>query len=86
MPSMSIAITNQAGKTINIKPMIRVVQLVIFNIVDAPETKYKDRDGTKYYEEDANHSKLHEDAELQRHFEKVIKRETPRFYEKMKAK
>jgi len=82
---MPLTIINHTGIDVVIKPMLRVVQLILFPLSGMPDKIYSKSDGAKYHDDDVNPSMLHTDKELHTIMDKILQKETPILYKMIKS-
>jgi dCTP deaminase len=71
---MPLTITNNMGVPLTLSPGKRVAQLVLLSLGEMPKRTYKNIDDSKYYLENADHSQLHTDRELQERVDATFRR------------
>ena len=77
---MPITITNNAEFPVKLKPVLRVVQLVLLSLVEPPTRAYSEQEGAKYYDEEVSPSSIARDVEVQDLVDQVISRKFPSLY------
>ncbi|MBF0235130.1 MAG: dCTP deaminase [Desulfamplus sp.] len=75
--NMPLTIINHTGLTITLKPMRRVVQLILFSLSSIPEKIYEDGSDSKYFNDNVMPSKLHNDHELEKMMDEILEKEAP---------
>jgi dCTP deaminase len=83
---MPLTISNLSGRDIILRPMTRVVQLILFYLSGTPEKTYGDVTGSKYLNEKISPSKLYMDKEIEKIIDTVMERETPDLFNLVKEK
>jgi len=83
---MPLTIINNSGNDVTLKPMTRVVQLILFSLSGSPAKAYGSATDAKYLNEKVDYSKLHLDEEIKKAINTVIEREAPDLFNKIKDK
>lgn len=69
---MPISISNLCPNTVRISPGIRIAQLIVLGLSEAPEKDYSKIESSKYHQEEASPSRLHLDQDLARIAQQVV--------------
>jgi len=83
---MPLTIINHLKCQIILKPGRRIAQLVLLSTGDRPETLYNEQKGSKYYGENLDPSKLHDDQDIKKMMDQIIARDAPTLYNMMNKK
>lgn len=81
---MPITIINNSKSKIIIKPMTRVVQLILISLSEHPKNTYKNIPDQKYFGETFLHSQIHLDQEINSILSKVMEKESPNLFKKLR--
>lgn len=79
-----LSLFNASGMTLEIKPLIRIAQLVLISLSSRPYRAYSDVEDQKYFDEEAKHSQIDKDREMKELLNNLLRERYPALYELLK--
>jgi len=79
-----IAVHNASGMVVELKPMVRIAQLVLIGLSSQPYKTYPDIEDQKYFDEKAEHSRIDRDREIRAILDNILRERYPELYELLK--